>query len=117
MNLEKPKIPKPPKHLSAKMKRFWRDLNGRFDFESQHLHLLRLACESYDRGQQAREILDAEGITYKDRFDSPKSRPEVQVERDARLSFARLIRELGIETDEADTERPPGLEALLNKRK
>lgn len=109
--------PKPPKHLSRKMKAFWRSIAAEYCLEDQHINLLTLALEAYDRGQEAREILDKEGIVYLDRFNAPKSRPEIMIERDSRLSYARLMREIGIQTSQEDTERPPKLQDLLKGKK
>lgn len=53
-------------------------------------------------------MLAKKGLTYTDRYGCPKSRPEVAIERDARISFARLIRELSLSEPPADEkQRPP----------
>jgi len=66
------------------------------------------AAEAHDRAEQARKVLTKDGLTYLDRFEQPTSRPEVAIERDSRLAFARLLRELNLETPTADS-RPPAL--------
>ena len=68
-----------------------------YDLASHHVRLLILACEAWDRGQEARAALKREGLTYNNRFGQPVSRPEVGIERDSRIGFARLIRELNLE--------------------
>jgi hypothetical protein len=78
-----------------------------FELEEHHVKLLTLAAEAWDRGQQARAVLDAEGISYVDRFGAPRSRPEVAVERDSRIAFARLLRELDLDVDTRPDPRPP----------
>ena len=87
-------IPAPPKHLSNSAKAFWVQTTRFFSFEPDALRLLQLACEAWDRGQQARETLDREGMTYQDRFNAPRLRPEAIIERDSRLAFARLLKQL-----------------------
>ena len=99
--------PKPPKHLTRATKQWWRKLVSEFVFDDHHLKLLRLACEAWDRGQEAREVLAKEGLTFLDRFDQPKKRPEISIESDARISFARLLRELNLDLDEPESPRPP----------
>jgi phage terminase small subunit len=61
-----------------------------------------MAGEAWDRATQAREALAEHGLTYTDRYGGPKARPEVAIERDSRIGFARLLRELGID----DVEQP-----------
>jgi phage terminase small subunit len=74
------------------------------------VRLLVLACQAWDRAEQAREILAREGLTFMDRFDCPHARPEVAVERDSRLAFARLVRELDLDISApAEPSRPPGI--------
>jgi len=103
-----------PDHLSDDARAWWQQVVGDFALEPHHVHLLTLACEAWDRGQQARAILDAEGLTYLDRFDAPKARPEVAVERDSRVAFARLLRELDLDLD-GPTE-PPRAPAIASNR-
>jgi len=38
-------------------------------------------------------------LVYYDRFNAPKARPEVAIERDSRIAFARLVRELDLDLD------------------
>ena len=75
--------------------------------EPHHVRLLTLAAEAWDRGQEARQILDAEGITTVDRFGQARAHPAVAIERDARLASARLMRELDLDAEPAPSSRPP----------
>ncbi len=102
---------KAPKHLKAKTRAWWESVLEEFELEDHHVRLLTLAAQAWDRAEQAREILDAEGLTYTDRFDCPRARPEVAIERDSRIAFARLLRELclDVEPPRASPGRPPGL--------
>jgi len=74
--------------------------------EQHHQKLLTLACEAWDRCQQAREALAEHGLTFEDRFGQPRPRPEVAIERDSRMSFARLVRQLALEDIEPPEEVP-----------
>ena len=108
--LKRDEKPTPPKHLRAPTKKWFEQVVNEYTLEPHHLHLLTLACEARDRAEQAREILAREGVTFIDRFGSPRARPEVAVERDSRLAFARLVRELDLDTDATpDASRPPAL--------
>ncbi len=109
MTTEK-KLPRPPRHLRPATKRWWREVVAEFDLESHHLRLLQAAAESWDRLQAAREVLDKSGVSYVDRFGAPRARPEVAIERDSRVAFARLCRELRLDdVPPPDGVRPPSL--------
>jgi phage terminase small subunit len=101
-------FPEPPPYLRPETAAWWSALLAEFSLEGHHIRLLRLACEAWDRGQQAREALAQHGTTYTDRFGQPRARPEVAIERDARISFARLMRELALDVESpGDSERRP----------
>jgi hypothetical protein len=97
-----------PSHLRQETAEWWAAVNREFDLEHHHRRLLRLACEAWDRGQEAREAIAEHGSVYVDRFGQPRARPEVAIERDSRISFARMLRELALDV-EGPTEggRPP----------
>ena len=81
-----------------------------FELEAHHIRLLNLACEAYDAAQEARAVLQAEGKVFVDRFGQPKPRPEVAIQRDSAISFARLLRELDLDINvPAERSRPPAL--------
>jgi phage terminase small subunit len=97
-----------PKHLKPPTRRWWLDVHAHFDLEPHHVRLLTLAGEAWDRAGAAREAIARHGITYLDRFGAPRVRPEVAIERDSRLAFARMVRELRLDV-EPDAPRQPGL--------
>jgi len=99
-----------PKHLRTATRQWWNQVIADYELEPHHVRLLTLAAEAWDRGQQAREALARYGLTFEDRFGQPHARPEVGIERDSRLSFARLLRELALDVDEpVEVSRPPGI--------
>lgn len=101
----------PPKHLRADTSAWFKQVCTEYDLESHHVRLLTKACEAWDRSEDAREALAKLGMTYEDRFGAPRARPEIAIERDSRLAFARLVRELGIDVAEPAEPRPPALRA------
>ena len=101
----------PPRHLSREARAWWHQVVTAYELQPHHLHILRLACESWDRGQAARVALAQQGTVYVDRFGQPRARPEVGIERDARLAFARLNRELNL-----DAAGEPGRPPLIHGR-
>jgi P27 family predicted phage terminase small subunit len=99
---------KPPDHLRGPTKRWFADVCRDYVLEDHHIRLLTLACEAFDRGQQAREDLATHGTVFTDRFGSPRARPEVAIERDSRIAFARLCRELDLSGEPtSQASRPP----------
>ena len=106
-----------PAHLADETREWWVAVATEYQLESHHRRLLTLACESWDRGVQAREALAANGTTYTDRWGQPRARPEVAMERDARIGFARLVRELALDIEPPDdTGRPPRIENGVGRR-
>jgi P27 family predicted phage terminase small subunit len=99
--------PKPPAHLSASSKRWYREVVADYDLQSHHLRLLQAAAEAWDRLQEARAALKRDGTYIADRYGSPKSHPAVSVERDSRIAFARLVRELDLEGEQLPDPRMP----------
>ena len=100
--------PKAPKHLSSASRAWFVHVCETFALEPHHVRLLVLACEAWDRAEQAREAL-ATGLTYTDRFGAPRPKPEIAIERDSRTAFARLLRELDLDSGSAPDVRPPAL--------
>lgn len=109
----------PPAHLRSATRRWFAQVVSDFDLEPHHVRLLTLAAEAWDRGAQAREALAEHGLTFADRFGQPHARPEVGIERDSRLAFARLLRELALDVAAPNENRPPSIRGrshLLNGR-
>ena len=100
VTLLKQDFPPAPDHLEAATRAWWSGVVAGWQLDEHHVRMLTLAAEAWDRGQAARAALEAEGLTYEDRFGQPRARPEVAIERDSRIAFARLVREL-------DLDRPP----------
>ena len=81
-----------------------------WQLDEHHVRLLTLACEAWDRGEEARERLAVEGLTVKDRFGQVKPHPCAGIERDAASTFRQLVRELDLDTEPApEAARPPQL--------
>ena len=105
------KAPRPPAHLSKTARNWWQNVVKAYELEEHHLKLLQLAAEAWDRAQAARQTLATDGVTFTDDRGNPRAHPAVGIERDARTAFARLVRELDLDTEAppANSRRPPPL--------
>jgi len=103
------KLPDAPEHLSDDAKSWWRRVVEDYALEPHHLRILALACSAWDQAALARAILAIAGFTFTDKWGQPRARPEVAIEQQARRDFARLLRELGLESNGPELPRPPSL--------
>lgn len=101
------KSPEPPSHLSAEAAAWWGKVAADYMLESHHWKLVQAACEAWDRCQQAREVLADQGLVFVDKHGQPRAHPAVAIERDARIAFARVLRELQLDVDAPAEARPP----------
>jgi P27 family predicted phage terminase small subunit len=97
-------LPPPPDHLSEAMQAWWRKVMADYDLDLHHQRLLEAACDAWDRMTQARAVLTDEGLTVATKHGA-KKHPAADIERDSRLAFARLLRELDLDA-ESPSERP-----------
>src|SRR5215207_4006053 len=102
-----------PQHLQPATLAWWRSVTSEYALEPHHLRLLQTACEAWDMCQAARAALAIHGFTYLTAAGEPRARPEVAIERDSRLAFARLVRELDLDTEPPveGWTRPPALKS------
>jgi phage terminase small subunit len=110
-------LPPSPGHLSETMQAWWTKVVADYDLDAHHLKLLEAAADAWDRMSTARAELLRDGLTVKGRYDRVPH-PAVNIERDSRLSFARLVRELDLDADpplERAEWRPPSLRS--NRRR
>ena|SRR5437879_607300 len=104
-------IPKPPKHLSAEAKKWWRKLCDEYDLsDSAAQLLLENALSSFDRWQGARKILAREGAVVRDRFGQRVAHVAVAIERDAKGMMVRAFKALNLDLEPLrdGPGRPPG---------
>ena len=99
----------PPTHLEPETAAWWLSVHSDYQLEPHHTRLLTLAAEAFDRCQQARSEIQCDGLTVPTGDGGKKAHPCVAIERDARLAFARLVRELDLDVEAPVDRRPPGL--------
>lgn len=94
-------IPTPPDYLQPATRDWFKSVVADFELDQHHVRLLTLACEAWDRGQQARLLIAEEGITVAGR-EGAKPHPAIAIERNSRVAFARLISQLSLDGSEPD---------------
>ena len=102
-----------PGHLRAPTRRWFSSVVRTFELDEHHLKLLGLAGEAFDRAEVARLAL-RDGLTFQDRFGTPRARPEVAISRNCMATFARLLKELGLD---AELPTPKGYAGELRPTK
>ena len=88
------RLPKAPQHLSARAKRLWRQVNEDFILEPEALAILELALRNLDLGDQARGILQVEGLVIEGR-----RHPAVDIVKQSDSLFLRGMRELRLDVE------------------
>jgi phage terminase small subunit len=98
--------PSPPKHLSVASRRLWREIVADYDLPPHALALLTAALEAKGRMDEARATVARDGAYVAGRFGL-RAHPALAVERDSRIAFARLIREVGLDLVDPAERRMP----------
>lgn len=99
-------IPRAPVGLGIEGRRLWKSVLQDFDLEPWQLAILRTACESADRVAEAREAVKRDGACVAGRF-GPKVHPMLAVERDSRTALLRALRELSLDSSQAEAYARP----------
>jgi hypothetical protein len=96
----------PKNSLSPAARKWVRGILTDYEIPDHQVRLLLLAAEMIDRGEAAKTILKEKGLTLTDKNGNERPRPEVSIERNCSVTFARLVRELRLE-DGPDEFRMP----------
>ena len=89
-----------PKGLNAEARAFYRKIAGAYSLNNAGLELLKVACFTLQRWREAKEVLDKAGLVVVGNI--PRIHPAAKVEHDCRLSFCRMMKELGFSEDTPD---------------
>ena len=96
-----------PKHLKEDGKSFWNKTQSEFEFNDEHeFRKLADAAMTRDTIASCFEKIEAEGLTYVDRWGQPRPHAAVKLMHDAQALFLRIIRELALDLSD-DQLRPP----------
>lgn len=104
-------LPDAPSGLGGAGASLWVRVMAEFELvDAHHFCLLEQCCAALNRVEEARLILDQEGIVVRDRFDQAREHPAVQIELANRRLVAKLLRELGLDIATGEEySRPPTL--------
>lgn len=84
-------IPDPPEHLSGRSRELWRKLGPDEAKSIERRTLFQAGLEALDRADEARRIIQAEGMISKTTTTGAVHvHPAVKVEREARAQFVRI---------------------------
>jgi P27 family predicted phage terminase small subunit len=111
--MKRPSTPVAPAYLQPATRAWWEAVTGRWELEEHHVRVLTLAAEAWDRGQQAREQIQRDGVMMPTKAGGPRLHPCVKVKEQAEIAFARLLRELDLDLDvPPSASRPAPLRSL-----
>lgn len=104
--------PRAPEHLSLPARHLFDSIHGLYQLEDHDRAVLVKALEAWDRGEQARQRIDADGLTIESRFGEAKPHPLLTVERDSRSAFLAAMKQLGLDYEPTtNQERTAGARA------
>jgi len=87
---------------------FRKKVLAEFDFEKTHdFRRLDLACSCLDRIETCRQKIEEEGLFVTNRFQEQKENPAAKAEREQKIIFIRILRELNLDFHEVPDTRPP----------
>jgi P27 family predicted phage terminase small subunit len=102
---------KAPPGLSANARAWWRRLTDEYAInDSGGLLLLQSALESFDRMNQAKELIAKHGAVTVDRFQQLRPNPATTIERDSRAAMLSALKALNLDLEPLRDAagRPPG---------
>jgi P27 family predicted phage terminase small subunit len=89
-----------PAHLSTESKRIWKKIFSEYPFEDEAgCLILQTALEAKDRLEEARKIINKEGMQVVDRFGQLKPHPLLTAERDSRAQFLAGLKALNLDLE------------------
>ncbi len=101
---------KSPDNLSEESKKIWNTICREYTgLDTYFFTVLKVCLESYDRLQQARVIIDEEGVSIETPTGFMRENPMLKVEKDARSGFLQSAKMLNLNLEPpGDVGRPPG---------
>jgi P27 family predicted phage terminase small subunit len=97
--------PPVPKGLSAEAGRIWRALHAEFVLtDAGAMQVLDAGLRAFDVLRKAEGILASEGLTVRDRYNTAKAHPAVDIAKTARTQWLSALRMLGLHREGVDDQ-------------
>ena len=82
--------------LTGRAAKLYADVSARWKLDAVAEGILRLACESMLRADQAAAIVQAEGLVWRTRLGEVRTHPACKIEQDNRNAAAASLQKLGL---------------------
>jgi len=93
----KQELPGAPADLQGPGRELWLKLTSSYAIDDEHGRaVLAIACRAQDRAEAARQSIEKDGMTVRDKWNQIKPHPLLSVERDARAASLAAIRQLAL---------------------
>jgi hypothetical protein len=80
-------------------------LRAGWSFSTAEVEVLKIAAAARDRFLQSQAQIDADGLTFQDRWNQTRADPLLNTERDARASYLNALRVLKFVESDSDLVR------------
>jgi hypothetical protein len=102
------RAPNQPAGLSDEAAKLWKRVHKDYELLPHHQVVFERALRALDRALQAEHELAAHGsVTFVDRWEQPRPRPEVKIAHDSAALFTRLLVSLDLDADLARAQFVP----------
>jgi len=92
------KKPAAPVGISSEAREWWKKLTEAYVFaDPDSIMLLQSIMSCFDRVNQARALVEKEGLVVHNRFGEAQPHPALRVENAARDAMHRALKQLGLE--------------------
>ena len=87
------------KALSAEAEHWRKAILAEYELDSGGKMMLQAALEALDRCREAEKLLEAEGLTFVDKYGAKRPNPAATIARLERESMVRCLKSLGLDME------------------
>lgn len=102
--------PKSPPYWEAPYRKLYQAITAEYEFSASEIETLKVGIDCLRRRQQAREIIDREGLTLMSASGTAHKHPAIEIEKIATAGWIAAFRALALKTEEIEFRpgRPGG---------